>query len=118
MRNLKQNIKLVGSATLIAIAILILSISYDDIDFITTFILVTTSIVLLVLGIKFLLEYNKARFYYEEEEIDDMDDAKMLNIMEEIEEMYHLYPTYHPRIRALYERLGERVMELYNDENN
>ena len=97
-----------------AIGIGLLSIDTTHASSTTTFITLITGLTGLVLGMYYLVEYAKLAFIIESDEIDLLNDDEVLHIMMEIESMEQLYFNHDPKMRLLYEELGEKVMEKYN----
>ena len=115
-----QTLKRIGSAVIGSIAfvvgVVLLSINTDNNSFLTTCNIVLPGITALVVGMIFLIEYVKMAFLPDIVEIDLMDDEEIMQMLEEIEALEPLYFRQSPRMRMLYEDLGEKIIEKYNKE--
>ena len=94
--------------------IILLSVDTMTTTLLTTFITLITGLTALVIGMYFLIEYAKLVMLPDKEEIDLMEDEELLDMMTNIENMEQLYFNHDPKMRLLYEELGEKVMEKYN----
>ena len=94
--------------------IILLSVDTMNTTLLTTFITLITGLTALVIGMYFLIEYAKLVMLPDKEEIDLMEDEELLDMMTNIENMEQLYFNHDPKMRLLYEELGEKVMEKYN----
>ena len=97
-----------------AIGILLLSLDTMFISLLTTIITLIIGLTGLVLGMYYLVEYAKLVMLPDSEDIDMMEDEEILDMMANIENMEQLYFNHDPKMRLLYEELGEKVMEKYN----
>lgn len=94
--------------------IILLSANTMTTTLLTTFIILITGLTALVIGMYYLVEYAKLVMLPDKEEIDLMEDEELLDMMANIENMEQLYFNHDPKMRLLYEELGEKVMEKYN----
>ena len=94
--------------------IILLSADTMNTTLLTTFIILITGLTALVIGMYYLVEYAKLVMLPDSEEIDMMKDEEILDMMTNIENMEQLYFNHDPKMRLLYEELGEKVMEKYN----
>ena len=97
-----------------SIGITLLSVDTMSMSLLTTFITLIIGITGLVFGMYFLVEYAKLVMLPDSEEIDIMEDEELLDMMANIENMEVIYFNHDPKMRLLYEELGEKVMEKYN----
>lgn len=93
--------------------IVLLSVNTLYTTVLSTLTILITGLTSLIIGIYFLLEYVKLTMLPESEEIDMMKDEEIEQLMEEIENMEPMYFHHDPKMRMLYEELGEKVMERY-----
>ena len=94
--------------------IVLLSADTMTTTLLTTVIILITGLTALVIGMYFLVEYAKLVMLPDKEEIDLMEDEELLDMMANIENMEVIYFNHDPKMRLLYEELGEKVMEKYN----
>ena len=97
-----------------SIGILLLSLDTMFTSLLTTIITLITGLSGLVIGIHYLVKYAKLAFIIDTDDIDLMEDEEILDMMTNIENMEQLYFNHDPKMRLLYEELGEKVMEKYN----
>ena len=94
-------------------ALVLLSIDFIEKSIITTIATTIAGIVTLVAGIMNLKYWYKLMFIYDEEEIDYMKEEELLDILNDIEEEYDNYGHLNPRLKRLYELLGEKIFRIH-----
>lgn len=93
--------------------IVLLSIDFIEKSVLTTIATIIAGIATLVAGIMILKYWYKLMFIYDEEEIDYMKEDEIMDILNDIEEEYDNYGHLNPRLKRLYERLGEKIFRIH-----
>ena len=94
-------------------AIVLLSMDFIEKSIITTIATTIAGAVTLLAGIMILKYSYKLMFIYDEEEIDYMKEEELMDILNDIEEEYDNYGHLNPRLKRLYERLGEKIFKIH-----
>ena len=93
--------------------IILLSMDFIEKSVLTTIVTIIAGIVTLVAGIVNLKYWYKLMFIYDEEEIDYMKEEELMDILNDIEEEYDNYGHLNPRLKRLYEQLGEKIFRIH-----
>lgn len=108
----KAQTLVVGSVGFI-VGIVLLSSNTLHTTMLTTLTIIGGGICSLIVGINFLLKYIELGLLKDLEEIDMMKDEEITQLMQEIENMESSYFHHDPKMKMLYEELGEKMMERY-----